>query len=399
MKIRASPRRPSRKSCRPDAGVATGQESTSRRVGSMGSPPLGGPRQSLEQQIRIIRVTTPAEYPRELVQDVKLRDGSYIHIRPIRPEDAPRLQELYGRLSRDTAYHRFFTVMKRLPPDWAQVLATVDYRRRLALVAEHDGADGVEIIGVGRYEPTDEPDTVEVAFVVEDGWQGRGLGTILVREVLDSSAARGIRRFRAYVLSDNRRMLDLITRFGDVRERKTEQGVTELLFTRHEDRPRQGTSRARREHVGGERDQPARDVCPADDDGARPRAGGVGFLEPELEAHHEVAPRLRAPAEGLDDGRALLGGETVRLEQLPDLLGLDLGLLRDLDLLPRALPDVVLEVTLAGQVAPQAHGDGAGGNLGDAGGDDERRRIDGARDSRRQRERHCETVGHADDNV
>ena len=206
----------------------------------MGSPPLGGPRQSLEQQIRIIRVTTPAEYPRELVQDVKLRDGSYIHIRPIRPEDAPRLQELYGRLSRDTAYHRFFTVMKRLPPDWAQVLATVDYRRRLALVAEHDGPPGVgvEIIAVGRYEPTDEPDTVEVAFVVEDGWQGRGLGTILVREVLDSSAARGIRRFRAYVLSDNRRMLDLITRFGDVRERKTEQGVTELLFTRREERGR-----------------------------------------------------------------------------------------------------------------------------------------------------------------
>ena len=183
-------------------------------------------------------MTTPTEYPRELVQDVKLRDGSHVHIRPIRPDDAPRLQELYDRLSRDTAYHRFFTVMKRLPPDWAQVLATVDYLRRLALVAERGGARGVEIIAVGRYEPTDEPDTVEVAFVVEDGWQGRGLGTILVREVLDAAAARGMRRFRAYVLSENRRMLDLIRRFGDVHERKTEQGVTELLFTRRELRER-----------------------------------------------------------------------------------------------------------------------------------------------------------------
>src|SRR3989441_2234954 len=64
-------------------------------LGRWDLPRWGGPRQSLEQQIRIIRVTTPAEYPRELVQDVKLRDGSYIHIRPIRPEDAPRLQELY----------------------------------------------------------------------------------------------------------------------------------------------------------------------------------------------------------------------------------------------------------------------------------------------------------------
>jgi RimJ/RimL family protein N-acetyltransferase len=181
-------------------------------------------------------VTPPAEYPRELVQDVKLKDGSYVHLRPIRPEDAPRLQELYDRLSRDTAYHRFFTVMKRLPPDWAQVLATVDYRRRLALVVEPDDAHGVEIIAVGRYEPTDEPDTVEVAFVVQDRWQGLGLGTTLVREVLDAAAARGLRRFRAYVLADNRRMLDLIMRFGDVRERKSDQGVTELLFTRREDR-------------------------------------------------------------------------------------------------------------------------------------------------------------------
>ncbi len=85
---------------------------------------------------------------------------------------------------------------------------------------------------MGRYEPTDEPDTVEVAFVVQDAWQNRGLGAILVREVLDAADARGMRRFRAYVLSDNRRMLDLITRFGEVREHKMEQGVTELVFTR-----------------------------------------------------------------------------------------------------------------------------------------------------------------------
>jgi len=166
------------------------------------------------------------------VHDARLRDGSVVHIRPIRPDDAPRLQELYDRLSRDTAYQRFFTVMKRLPPDWARILATVDYRRRLALLAEHDGPHGVELVGVGRYEPTDEPDTVEVAFVVQDAWQNRGLGAILVREVLDAADARGMRRFRAYVLSDNRRMLDLITRFGEVREHKMEQGVTELVFTR-----------------------------------------------------------------------------------------------------------------------------------------------------------------------
>lgn len=171
------------------------------------------------------------EYPKELERDIVLKDGTRVHLRPIRPDDAPRLQELYDRLSRYTAYQRFFTVMKRLPPDWAKILATVDYRTRFAVVAEQAGEHGPELVGVGRYEPADEPETAEVAFVVQDGWQGRGLGTILFNDVLRAGVERGIRRFRAWVLADNRRMLDLIVRFGDIRERKTEQGITEILFT------------------------------------------------------------------------------------------------------------------------------------------------------------------------
>ena len=170
-----------------------------------------------------------APYPTELEHDATLKDGTRVRLRPIRPDDAPRLGVLYERLSRHTAYQRFFTVMKRLPPDWARILATVDYRRRLALVVEFETVAGRELIAVGRYEPTDEPDTVEVAFVVQDGWQNKGLGTILFQEVLRAATARGARRFRAYVLADNRRMLDLIARFTDVEQRKTEQGVTEIL--------------------------------------------------------------------------------------------------------------------------------------------------------------------------
>ena len=75
-------------------------------------------------------------YPGELECEVTLRDGSRLRLRPIRPEDATRLIDFYDHLSRETAYQRFFAVMKRLPPDWARILASVDYRRRLALVAE-----------------------------------------------------------------------------------------------------------------------------------------------------------------------------------------------------------------------------------------------------------------------
>jgi len=173
----------------------------------------------------------PGEYPEELTRVAALRDGTPVRIRPIHPEDAGRLIEMYDRLSRHTAYQRFFTVMRRLPPDWARMLANVDYHRRLALVAEHDEPAGPELIAVARYEPSGQPGMVEVAFVVQDGWQNRGLGTILLGDLLSAAEARGFTRFSAYVLADNMRMLDLLARFTEVEQRKLESGVVELTFT------------------------------------------------------------------------------------------------------------------------------------------------------------------------
>lgn len=176
-------------------------------------------------------------YPRELERDITLKDGTHLHLRPIRPEDAPRLMEFYDRLSRHTAYQRFFTVMKRLPPDWARLLATVDYQRRLALVAESGPASAPELVAVARYEPAGDADTAEVAFVVQDGFQGRGLGVVLLHHLLEAGAARGIHRFRAYVLADNTRMLDLFARFTDIRERSLDAGVVSLLFEPRRNEP------------------------------------------------------------------------------------------------------------------------------------------------------------------
>jgi L-amino acid N-acyltransferase YncA len=165
-----------------------------------------------------------------LDEKVVLRDGAVVRLRPIVPADAPRLVALYDRLSLDTRYHRFFSAMRRLPTDWAKFLSTVDYRTRLALVAESPD-DPDALIAVARYEPAGTPDTAEVAFVVQDGWQDRGLGTLLFTRLLRAAAVNGIRRFRAWVLADNRRMLDLIARHGRVERRTLEQGVVELSFT------------------------------------------------------------------------------------------------------------------------------------------------------------------------
>lgn len=173
-----------------------------------------------------------AAYPKELEREIALRDGARLRLRPIRPEDQDRLIAFYDGLSRHTAYQRFFTVMKRLPPDWARLLANVDYERRLALIAEHGSREAPDLVGVARYEPTDQPDTAEIAFVIQDGWQNRGLGTLMLDALLAAAEARGVRRFRAFVLAGNTRMIDLLVRFTDVQERVTESGVTELLLTR-----------------------------------------------------------------------------------------------------------------------------------------------------------------------
>jgi RimJ/RimL family protein N-acetyltransferase len=177
-------------------------------------------------------VATPAAYPAELEREIILWDGTHLRLRPIRPDDAPRLIEHYSRLSAHSAYQRFFTVLRRLPPDWARFLAEVDYRSRLALVVERGPREAPELIAVARYELTARPDTAEVAFVVLDGWQGKGIGTTLLGDLLAAADARGIRRFSAWVLADNARMLDLLNRFTDVQQRTLAAGVVELTFTR-----------------------------------------------------------------------------------------------------------------------------------------------------------------------
>lgn len=172
-----------------------------------------------------------AGYPKEFEREMTLRDGARVRIRPVLPEDEPRLVALYGRLSPRTAHQRFFTVWKRLPSGWAHYFANVDYRRRLALVAERDLDWRPELIGVARYDASAE-DTAEVAIVVQDYWQGKGLGRLLLEELLRAGEANGIRRFSADVLADNDRVLRMLPRVADIQERKTQDGVTTVRFTR-----------------------------------------------------------------------------------------------------------------------------------------------------------------------
>jgi acetyltransferase len=161
------------------------------------------------------------------MRGVTLKDGATVVLRPIRPEDEPELSALYARLSPETAYQRFFTVMARLPPSWAHNFANVDYERRMAIVAV--GPDN-ELLAVARYDSGEAAEEADIAIVVQDQWQGKGLGTMLMAELLGYAEAKGIRRFRADVLTENGRMLDMLARLTQVLTRRTERGVTSLLM-------------------------------------------------------------------------------------------------------------------------------------------------------------------------
>ncbi len=157
----------------------------------------------------------PASIPR-LTEEVTLRDGPRVTLRAIRPDDAPRLQALHARLSPESILLRFLGCTKELPRDQAERLANVDYRTRMAIVATLAMAGDEHIVGVARYEPirSDAPGVAEAAVVVEDRYQERGLGKLLLARLVNYARAQGVRTFVATVYAENTRILHLLQKSG-----------------------------------------------------------------------------------------------------------------------------------------------------------------------------------------
>ena len=141
-----------------------------------------------------------------------LRDGTPVRIRPIRPGDVPRLMEFHSRLSLNTTRLRFFTPMKRLSQQFADHLCTVDFKKRCAFVISPLDADTIH--AVGRYE-AESRFSAEGAFVVEDSFQGKGIGTILLDRLVEHARANGFDRLTATLATREQQLGEVIDAFAE----------------------------------------------------------------------------------------------------------------------------------------------------------------------------------------
>jgi acetyltransferase len=154
-------------------------------------------------------------YPRELEERVPIAEGRRLLLRPIRPEDEPALRRAFAKLTPEEVRLRFFVPMPTLSHEAAARLTQIDYDREMALILTEPGPNGLdEIYGVVRLIADPDKARAEFAIIVRQPMTGRGLGTLLMRRILDYAREQGIREVFGVVLPDNAPMLRLCDKLG-----------------------------------------------------------------------------------------------------------------------------------------------------------------------------------------
>ena len=167
-----------------------------------------------------------AGYPAGLESEGRTRNGEALRLRPIRPADGRMLREFHRRLSDQSIYHRYFVLHRRLSSTEVEHLTNVDYVDRLAIVAEEGG----RLVAVGRYERLPGTTEAEVAFVVADDHQHRGLGPLLLQHLADAARDRGIETFIAETLAENKDMIRVFMHSGFPVATTSECGTVYIRF-------------------------------------------------------------------------------------------------------------------------------------------------------------------------
>ena len=156
----------------------------------------------------------PGIGPGKFEKAVTLRDGSTLRLRPIRRDDEDRLLDLFHRLSPYTVYLRFHHVITELPQSEARRFCEIDYDDTFALVATTGEGTGEEIVGDARYYRLPTQDSAEVAVVVDDAYQGRGVGGNLLLQLAIIAQQNGINYLEAEVLAENQEVMSVLKYAG-----------------------------------------------------------------------------------------------------------------------------------------------------------------------------------------
>lgn len=169
------------------------------------------------------RLALPAD--EEMRTTMLLHDGTEIGLRAVLPTDEASMRDLLYNLSQETVYYRFKSRQLTFSPQQIQDFIYVDHRREVTIVATVPEAHGEIIIGVGRYFLHEDDDRAEVAFVVRDTWQNRGIGSFLYQHLASQAQKNGISGFTARVLRENQRMQTIFNHSGHQVTSSFEQGV------------------------------------------------------------------------------------------------------------------------------------------------------------------------------
>lgn len=173
-------------------------------------------------------------YPIELERELPLKDGTKVRMRAIRPDDADRERAFVAAMSDTSRYYRFLHPLAQLSDDMIARFTQLDYAREMALIAlttEPSGGEG-EIVGVARYYPNADGKSVEFAIAVGDAWQGKGLGTQLMQNLVASATEAGFESIEGTILSGNSGMLTLAARRGfSVAMKPESSGTTHVMLS------------------------------------------------------------------------------------------------------------------------------------------------------------------------
>ena len=163
-------------------------------------------------------------------QAVILRDGSTLCLRPIEPGDFERVQSLFYRMSPHSIYLRYHHVVTHMSQEEAKRYSTVDYHDTFALVGIVGSGEEERIVAVGRYAQLPREHAAEVAFEVEDAYQGKGIGTHLLEQLAAIARENGFRTFEAEVLAENEDMMRVFSDSGFQVVRELEGGINQVVL-------------------------------------------------------------------------------------------------------------------------------------------------------------------------